>query len=218
MRQTTNKIYFPSQSLYVSPKFNFARAIRRVRSKSKKLLQKVTEKKTLDDGLQQYQFEIEGLKIKQLEQLTTVKGVLLFYNNNNPVTLHPIFKVHVLGKIVRNITKERINPAKLIQNKDFQKLYDSMKISVDNMDAKALSSFILYSAYLGIKDIEVLEYAKEKITVGNFRMINPQDLSHFLLAFAKADYITEYLGNNILRKLSEQQPMNIFIANRNIWA
>lgn len=200
------------------PLANFARVVRRKKSKSQELLSKVTEKKSLDDELQQYQFKIDGYMIKQLQTLNTIKGVLRFYNESNPKELHPIFKVHVLGKIVRNIPKERINPEVLVKHEDFQNLYSSMRASIENMDAKGLSSFILYSSYLGVNDQQVLEYAKDKITVGNFRMINPQDLSHFLLGFAKAGYMTEYLSNNILRKLSENQPFNMFIANRNLWA
>lgn len=132
--------------------------------------------------------------------------------------LHPIFQVHVLGKLVKTLTKERTKISKFIEHEGFKHLYETMKLKVDQMDPKALSSFILYSAYLGIRDEQVLEYVKEKITIGNFRQINPQDLSHFLLAFAKANYMTEYLANNIVRKLSDTQPFNIFISNRNLWA
>ena len=207
-----------SSTLHMCNKATFARATGKTLSRSKELLQQISEKKTLEDELQAYEFNVDYVTVKKLEEVTTAKGVLIYYNNNEPALMHPIFKVHLLGKLVTNIVSDRLNVEKFIQTPEFLKLYESTKLGIDKMDAKALSNFILYSSKLKIRDFDVLNYAREKIISGNFRQISPQDLSHFLLAFGKVNYMDQELGNNIMGKLAKDQPFNIHLANRNLWA
>jgi len=197
---------------------NFARIKSKGLLKSSELLQGLTEKKSLDDELQAYEFNLDYTQVRQLDNIATTKGVLSFFEQSEPTKINPIFKVHIMGKLVNNVQKDRINIVKFIQGEEFKKFYQMTKMGISQMDAKALSSFILYSAKLGFKDKEVLEFTKEKISIGNFRQISPIDLSQFLFAFGMAKYNDEYLMGNIMRKLSNDHPVNLVIANRNLWA
>ena len=104
------------------------------------------------------------------------------------------------------------------KTEEFKSLYTSLKLGVSKMDAKGLSNFLIHCASLNIQDNEVLEYAKHKIISGNFRQINPQDLSNFLFAFGLTNFKDQELIENIVSKLEDDQPFNIFVANRNLFA
>lgn len=60
---------FNTQNLIKLQNRSFARASRKLTEKSKDLLQQVAEKKSLEDELEQYTFEIDALDIKKLEQI-----------------------------------------------------------------------------------------------------------------------------------------------------
>ena len=206
------------KNLYYIQVCKFARAKIKRDIKSKEILQQINEKKSLETELQSYEFQLDYSQVKNLENITSTKGVYSFYNSNEPNQMHPIFKVHILGKLIKWINDERLNVELFTQTDEFKSFYTSMKLGITKMDAKGLSNFIIHWAQLKIVDSEVLEYSKNKIISGNFRQINPQDLSNFLFAYGLANYRDVELLENITKKLEEDQPFNLYIANRNLFA